>query len=304
MRRIDRTGESELTVYGQKMTIIRYGNANDIDVKFEDGTIVRGKKYGHFKIGNIRNPNVEESLANERARQRHEGEVVVNRNGLRMTLMRYGTTKDCDIVFDDGVIVRNRYYGAFKNGDIAHPDNNRKNQRKYVIGDTNTALNGMEMKIIAYSSQSPGAVVVEFADGYQTTVSSGAFATGEVKNPNAGRVSKLASERIGQIFFCKNGLHLEITGYDGTHQVSGRFEDGEIVGRTSWNSIISGTVAHPSLSAQKHCVYKGITAKIAWQEEDKVYYTCRCEKCGKEAIWTPQEMIIHEKECKEKEQNS
>ena len=32
--------------------------SNDIDVKFEDGTIVTNRNYQDFKSGEIRNPNV------------------------------------------------------------------------------------------------------------------------------------------------------------------------------------------------------------------------------------------------------
>lgn len=38
-------------------TIIRYKNTNDIDVKFDDGTVVEHRRYREFKNGNIKNPN-------------------------------------------------------------------------------------------------------------------------------------------------------------------------------------------------------------------------------------------------------
>ena len=38
------------------MTIIRYGGARDIDVRFNDGTIVEHKRYNDFLKGKIRNP--------------------------------------------------------------------------------------------------------------------------------------------------------------------------------------------------------------------------------------------------------
>lgn len=297
MLKLDRRGEVNTSSCGQKMTIIRYHHANDIDVEFEDGTIVTGKKYSNFKIGNISNPNVEDNLKNMRAKKEHEGEVSTNQSGFVMTLVRYGNAKDCDVMFEDGTIVRHRYYTAFKNGVIAHPDHNLKNARTYLIGEKNTALNGMEMTIIGYASDFPGAVIVEFEDGYQTTVRSSAFLKGEVKNPNVSPYQKTANERIGKVFLCKNGLHFTVTGYEGTHKVSGMFEDGEKVQRTDWSSICAGTVGHPELSSSRHCVYKNIAAKFAWREEDRSYYTCRCQNCGKEAIWTPQEMIMHAQEC-------
>ena len=52
----DRTGEFGVSNSGERMTIIRYGNVHDIDVQFDDGTILQHKQYSNFKVGNIRNP--------------------------------------------------------------------------------------------------------------------------------------------------------------------------------------------------------------------------------------------------------
>ena len=41
---------------GERMTIVRYGGRNDIDVQFDDGTIVEHKAYCSFKKGSIKNP--------------------------------------------------------------------------------------------------------------------------------------------------------------------------------------------------------------------------------------------------------
>ena len=38
------------------MTIVRYGGRNDIDVQFDDGTIVEHRMYGNFLKGQIKNP--------------------------------------------------------------------------------------------------------------------------------------------------------------------------------------------------------------------------------------------------------
>ena len=54
--KIDRTGEVGVSTYGEKMVIVRYGGVMDIDVQFDDGTIVEHKQYGHFKVGKIENP--------------------------------------------------------------------------------------------------------------------------------------------------------------------------------------------------------------------------------------------------------
>lgn len=42
---------------GFNATIIAYRNVTDIDVQFEDGTVVEHRTYQSFKLGKIRNPN-------------------------------------------------------------------------------------------------------------------------------------------------------------------------------------------------------------------------------------------------------
>ncbi len=54
--KIDRTGEVAYNNNGEKMTIVRYGNVRDIDIQFDDGTIVEHKAYCSFKNGLIKNP--------------------------------------------------------------------------------------------------------------------------------------------------------------------------------------------------------------------------------------------------------
>ena len=51
--KIDRVGETRMMNCGMKATIIRYGKAIDIDVRFEDGTVVKHKSYSKFKKGGI-----------------------------------------------------------------------------------------------------------------------------------------------------------------------------------------------------------------------------------------------------------
>lgn len=55
--KIDRLGETNITKNGQAMTIIEYRKYNDIDIQFEDGTIVKNKGYKDLKKRMIKNPN-------------------------------------------------------------------------------------------------------------------------------------------------------------------------------------------------------------------------------------------------------
>ena len=47
--KIDRVGETRVMKCGMEAIIIRYGGATDIDVRFEDGTVVKNRWYGNFK---------------------------------------------------------------------------------------------------------------------------------------------------------------------------------------------------------------------------------------------------------------
>ena len=49
-------GEFGYNNNGERMTIIRYGTEKDIDIQFDDGTIVQHKQYSAFKKGEIKNP--------------------------------------------------------------------------------------------------------------------------------------------------------------------------------------------------------------------------------------------------------
>ena len=52
----DRTGETRKTKHNQTMTIIKYNNCHDIDVRFDDGVIIKNTDYRNFKSDAIKNP--------------------------------------------------------------------------------------------------------------------------------------------------------------------------------------------------------------------------------------------------------
>lgn len=54
---IFRIGEVSVNNKNEKMVIIKYRDANDISIEFDDGTIVEKVSYRAFKLGQIKNPN-------------------------------------------------------------------------------------------------------------------------------------------------------------------------------------------------------------------------------------------------------
>ena len=58
----NRVLETNIANNGQVMTIIEYRRNDDIDIQFEDNTIVKHKSYQSFLKGKIKNPNYNNEL--------------------------------------------------------------------------------------------------------------------------------------------------------------------------------------------------------------------------------------------------
>lgn len=124
----NRLGETRMMNCGMKATIIRYNGVRDIDVRFEDGTIVGSKTYNAFKKGSIANQNIKTSAEN------CLGETRMMNCGMETTIIRYNTSKDIDVRFGDGTVVKYRTYNQFKKGEIAHQSLSLNNGSKDFHG--------------------------------------------------------------------------------------------------------------------------------------------------------------------------
>ena len=175
-----------------KMTIIKYKSATDIDVQFEDGTIVKNKEYSVFLKGNIKHPNYYNNL--------RIGETNVNNQGLKMTIIKYEKYDDIDVQFEDGTIVENKSYDHFLKGHIIN--------KNYRIGETNINNQGLKMVIIGYKDSHN--INVQFEDG--TIVENrqyGDFLIGNIVNPNEHSDGiSIPNKMLRQISF-QLGLNLQ-----------------------------------------------------------------------------------------------
>ena len=125
---IERIGEISYNRQGHKMTIINYRGASDIDIQFEDSSIVYNKKYSHFKIGNIKKYE-------DRLYKRQQ-----NKLGEWMTIIRYNNSQNVDVRFDCGRITYNKTYDSFLKGSVKKPS--------IHIGETRISKEGYELKIV------------------------------------------------------------------------------------------------------------------------------------------------------------
>ncbi len=113
-RHFNRVGESALMHNGQVAKIVAYRSATDIDVQFEDDTVVVHQTYKHFQLRQIRNPNLNPA-------DKYIGMTGTSSNGFLMKITDYRNAHDIDVVYNTGYIKTHTHLQLFKNGQIGHP---------------------------------------------------------------------------------------------------------------------------------------------------------------------------------------
>lgn len=294
---VDRTGAEGVSSDGQAMVVTACRNAADIDVRFADGSVLTHCTWQDFKAGRLKSP-----LAPRRSRMcDRTGERGTASDGTGMEIIAYRGTDDIDIRFDDGRIASHRTYKSFRCGQV-RPDTEGRSQKKPPsktavsrVGEKRTALNGMEMEIIAYRQSKD--IDIRFADGTVVTHKNYRdFLEGCIANPNVPILNRRAA-REGKTRMASCGLYMTVIRYARSTSVRVRFEDGQEK-MTKWGQFREGTTGHPFLSPQQRSVFAGFSTSPAFREDGKVYYNCRCARCGMNGILTPQQMLAHEKECR------
>ena len=233
--KIDRVGETRIMNCGMEATIIRYGGATDIDVHFEDGTVVKHKTYRAFKKGSISNPNIKASA------ETCLGETRMMNCGMKATIIRYGKYSDIDICFEDGKVVEHKAYDTFKKGSITNP--NIKVSAENCLGKTRMMNCGMEATIIRYGRYDD--IDVCFKDGAIVEHRKyDSFKRGKIANPNM-KVS--AEDRLGETRMMNCGMKATIIRYGKYSDIDVRFEDGTIAKRKGYREFKKGKIANPNI---------------------------------------------------------
>lgn len=245
-------GEQKLANNGQLMTIINARSCIDLDVKFEDGTIVKNKTYQAFKNGSIKNPTTckkQNITAKSRKANKEERLYETNtaKNGQTMKIIEYINSNNITVQFEDNTIVKNRTYSSFKNGSIKNnkckPEDRTlcKKMANKRIGETNIAHNGLTMTIIKYRSAKD--IDIQFNDENNTIVQHvwyNRFLSGNVKHPYAGvdgiRLHKSKKNMDGRI--------MEIIEYNNANNIKVKFDDNTII-HSNYSLFSKGLIKHP-----------------------------------------------------------
>lgn len=284
----DKTGEKAVhKISGQTMTIIRSNGYYNNDVLFEDGTLIPNCRYDIFKKGVIKIP---------RYYERRIGSTNHNSQGKLMKIIRYGSSIDIDVQFEDGAIVTHKSYKSFKDGVILHPADthngvigrNRvsRNAQKR-IGEQSKANNNMMMTLIAYRRCND--IDVEFEDGVVVKHKSYKnFLIGEIGHPKYNSQSR-KEDYMERTFKAVNGLSVKIVAYENQHNVTIEFEDGYVATRKELSAIKKGQVTHPF----PYQVGQVEMLRPAYRFNGIGNFYCKCNKCGLSDIMDIQEIREH-----------
>ena len=116
-------GERQLQKRGVAAEIISCRDANHIDVRFEDGVIVRNRKYADFKKGVIGHPDLA-SVRDKKDKERL-GEIRQMNDGSIGKIISYKNACDIDVDFGENRIARHKAYANFVSGKIRCPGEGR-----------------------------------------------------------------------------------------------------------------------------------------------------------------------------------
>ena len=284
---LERSGEVVRANNGQMMKIIAYRRYDDIDIQFEDGTVVYNKEYASFKEGSISNPN----FRNKRQVTYVGKTAYSSKNGL-MTIVAYRSNTDIDIQFEDGTIVRGKTLSSFRRGYITNPNNTKCN----CIGMTSIhEKTGQKMTIIDWRSNTD--IDIKFEDG--TVVYNKSFT-----NFKKGQILHSKFDRTGETGIANNGLKMKIVDYVDNRNLTVEFEDGYRVLVSGYSSFKDGHVGHPKMRktrgnyfSKSSELYNFRIFKLAYMFNSTSNYICQCKKCKFKDILTVTEMKEHI--CKE-----
>jgi len=274
---INRVGETNKADNGQMMTIVVCRNSRDIDVQFEDGTVVTHKTYKGFCKGNITNPNLSKFAA------LCVGQTRMSNYGQKMTIIAYHSARNIDVQFEDGTVVKHREYACFDRGEIRNP-----NFYKDRVGEVREATNGQKMTIIAYRKYND--IDVQFEDG--TTIkhkSYTSFIDGLIHNPNYTHNVSQRKYRTGLSKLANCGLNMTISMYRKYKNMDAVFETGYEVKHQSYREFEKGSIGHPF----PYQVGLILMTKPAYIHNGIGNFYCTCTNCGISDIMTVPEMKSH-----------
>ena len=193
----ERLGSSKYMNCGSLATIIKYQNARNMSVQFEDGTIVEKATWQQWSKGEILNHSIKDCtwkqrLSKENGKDRI-GETRMMNCGAEATIVKYNNRHDITVQFTDGSLNEHKSYGEFLRGEIQCYNvpkiRNGSKVRNLNCKEKREGLKkvmncGMECQIIEYRNSHTKGITVRFNDGEIVISNWNNFLHHSIHNPN------------------------------------------------------------------------------------------------------------------------
>lgn len=173
------------------------------------------------------------------------GETEINNQGLKMTIIVYRSARSIDVQFEDGLVIPNKTYCAFKRKEIRHPDvgKNIISGQKYV-GKTKLNKQGLKMTIVAYNTYND--IRVQFEDGNLVTARYDQFKSGKLMHPNTSRnyikLNQFRKTWVGETTCNLKGYKMQVIEYIDANNITVEFEGDPEPVHTSLDAFRTGHV--------------------------------------------------------------
>ena len=197
-KRDEYLGKVYVNNQGLKMRVVKYENARDVTVEFEDGA-TRSSQISAIVDGRLKHPSTR--LKNK---EDYMGKQYINNQGLKMKIVDYVDSNNVTVEFEDGAR-RKTYIAGIKNGGVRHPDFMFKDRAEDFLGKTFKNNQGLNMLIVRYNKYSD--IDVRFDDGYIVKgCGLNTIQCGKIKHPYYPSVCGVGYLGIGKYMASENSV--------------------------------------------------------------------------------------------------
>lgn len=251
----DRVGETSVSTYGLKMTILNYYDCEHMDVIFEDGYIAKNVQYYMFVKGYVRHPSYRSTMSATKIGQTKPSAIC----GLNMTITQYCNRNDVTVTFEDGSYQKHVTHQMFSKGHVKHPTFDARSNTN------NLKLHGFVITGLAYKkSDNIGHYFCTCETcKIKDVMSTAEMAAHALEHKNNPKQNKHASERENLTNISNCGLKMTIAKYRGSHDIDVLFEDGYIASHVRYDNFLNGHVRHPSTKKGRRPMFAIGTTKTA-----------------------------------------
>lgn len=252
---------------GYFCTVIRDKNADNITVRFDDGSIVDRRHRAHFNNGSILHPSLKDTSI--------IGLTLKMNCGLVATVVEDKGASNITVKFENGDIIEKRSRRDFKNRNIAAKGLRGTAQVKSRLGERAMMQNGLWAEIIAYVSSRDITVKFDIDDYIVSHRSITDFNRGFIAHPDYTPYA--LSNILGQRKLMVCGLSATVIKDSRVDNIDVQFSDGKVVSGRHRYEFLNGNICHPdyrpkvrnSLLGISKQMHNGLTATV--KRDDGVY---------------------------------